>query len=57
MDCIEKTHKELYKHKFYYPIERTRYTILNTGYKIIAFKSRTKRSITALKKQIISLYL
>lgn len=57
MDCIEKTQKELYTHKFYCHIERSRYTILNTCYKIIAFKSRTKKYITTLKKQIISLHL
>lgn len=57
MDCIEKTHKELYTHKFYYHIERSRYTVLNTCYKIIVFKSRAKKSVTTLKKKIISLYL
>lgn len=57
MDCIEKTQEELYTHKFYYFIERTRHMILNTCYKIIVIKSRAKKAFTTLKKQIISLYL
>lgn len=56
MDCIEKTQNELYTHKFYYHIELTRYTILNIGYKIVVLKSKIKKTLITLRRQIISFY-
>ena len=56
MDCIEKNQEELYTHKFNYYIKRIRYTILNIGYKTIAFKSKIKKMLITLKRQIISFY-
>lgn len=38
-------------------IERSRDTILSLGYAFIVFKSRAKKSLTTLKKQITSFHL
>ncbi len=38
-------------------LERKRKTILNLGYEFVAYRSRTKKSLKTLKKQIIALHL
>lgn len=47
----------LQTHKKVDAIERSRDAILNLGYDYIEFKSKSKKSLTRLKKQITSFYL
>lgn len=56
MDVLKETKQLRVKHKFYFAIERSRYRILNNGYKLVAFKSNVKKSISTFRKQMLSFY-